>query len=81
MNIEIDVLNEIQDLFGCERLSICGIDENKDIELRFGYWKQIEHTYAQIVLNKNYGNKFTLEEMSWEDDDCGWQYSYKLKTK
>lgn len=81
MNIEVRVLNEIQDLFGSERLSICNIDDNKDIELRFGYWKQVEHRLVQIVLNQNYGKKFTLEEMSWEDDDCGWQYSYKLKTK
>ena len=81
MNIEINVLSEIQNLFGCEKLSICNIDDDKNSELRFGYWKQVEPKLVQLLLNRNYGKKYILEEMSWEDDDCGWQYSYKLKTK
>ena len=81
MNIEINVLSEIQNLVGCEKLSICNIDDDKNIELRFGYWKQVEPKLVQLLLNRNYGKKYILEEMSWEDDDCGWQYSYKLKTK
>ena len=46
-----------------------------DVYLRFGYWKQVDLTKLQEVI----GTTIKVVEDEDFDDDCGWQYSYKLK--
>lgn len=45
------------------------------VYLRFGYWSQVDVQKLQNIL----GNSATVVEEDDYDDDCGWNYSYKLK--
>ena len=45
------------------------------VYLRFGYWKQVDLN----KLNEILGHLNRVVEDEDYDDDCGWQYSYKLK--
>ena len=47
---------------------------DNDVYLRFGYWKQIDITKLNEILNP----LNEVKEDEWYDDDCGYQYSYKL---
>ena len=81
MNIKLKVLKLIEALSSYE-LSIGATNNNNgEISLRFGYWKRVETSMIQETLDKYYGNYFEVEEVEWEDDDCGWLYSYRLKIK
>lgn len=42
---------------------------------RFGYWKKVDVNKLQQIIGTS--NEVVEDEMY--DDDCGWQYSYKLK--
>lgn len=44
-----------------------------DVYLRFGYWKQVDVDKLNEVLGVN-----NVVEDSWNDDDCGWLYSYNF---
>lgn len=45
------------------------------VYFRFGYWKQVDVN----KLNEILGHLNEVVEDKDFDDDCGWQYSYKLK--
>ena len=46
-----------------------------DVYLRFGYWNQVDvQKLNEILAPLN-----EVREDDDYDDDCGWQYSYKLK--
>lgn len=45
-----------------------------DVYLRFGYWKQIDVTKLQEII----GTTNEVVEDDIYDDDCGFQYSYKI---
>ena len=45
------------------------------VYLRFGYWKRVDVVKLQEII----GNSARVVEDDDYDDDCGWQYSYKLK--
>ena len=45
------------------------------VYFRFGYWKQVDVNKLNEILG--HLNE-VVEDMDF-DDDCGWQYSYKLK--
>jgi len=44
--------------------------------LRFGYWAEVNFQEL-IEVFKPLG--FIVEMSEWEDDDCGWLYSYNIK--
>ena len=46
-----------------------------DVYLRFGYWNRVDVVKLQEII----GNSARVVEDDDFDDDCGWQYSYKLK--
>ena len=46
-----------------------------DVYLRFGYWNRVDVVKLQEIV----GNSARVVEDDDFDDDCGWQYSYKLK--
>ena len=45
------------------------------VYFRFGYWKQVDVNKLNEILD--HLNEVVEDEDF--DDDCGWQYSYKLK--
>ena len=72
--ISIKTLKEIENQLGeFEVGQVMG--GGNDVYLRFGYWKQVDVNKLQEVL----GNSANVVEDDIYDDDCGWQYSYKLK--
>jgi len=72
--ISIKTLKEIENQFGEFEVGQVHGGGN-DVYLRFGYWKQVDLTKLQEVI----GTTIKVVEDEDFDDDCGWQYSYKLK--
>lgn len=72
--ISIKTLKEIENQLGeFEVGQVFG--GNNDVYLRFGYWKQVSLETLQNILG--WGVK-VIEDVDF-DDDCGEQFSYKLK--
>jgi hypothetical protein len=72
--ISIKTLKEVENQFSDFQIGqVQG--GNNSVYLKFGYWKKVDTTKLQEVL----GNSANVVEDSDFDDDCGWQYSYKLK--
>ena len=46
--------------------------------LRFGYWGQVDIEKLKSIFEPLF---FTVTSSEWEDDDCGWLYSYYIKKK
>lgn len=72
--ISIKTLKEVENQLGEFEVGQVMGGKN-DVYLRFGYWKQVSLETLQNILG--WGVKVVEDEMF--DDDCGWQYSYKLK--
>jgi len=72
--ISIKTLKEIENQFGEFEVGQT-FGGGNPVYLRFGYWKQVDLTKLQEVI----GTTIKVVEDEDFDDDCGWQYSYKLK--
>ena len=72
--ISIKTLKEIENQFGEFEVGQT-FGGGNPVYLRFGYWKQVDLTKLQEVI----GTAIKVVEDEDFDDDCGWQYSYKLK--
>lgn len=72
--ISIKTLKEIENQFGEFEVGQT-FGGGNPVYLRFGYWKQVDITKLQEVI----GTAIKVVEDEDFDDDCGWQYSYKLK--
>jgi len=72
--ISIKTLKEIENQFGEFEVGQTHGGGN-DVYLRFGYWKQVDVIKLQEVI----GTAIKVVEDEDYDDDCGWQYNYKLK--
>ena len=68
---EEEQLKEIEKWYGSEDFQIGA--GNEYITLRFGYWREIDTKELSEVIDR----KVELD-MEIYDDDCGWQYSYKI---
>jgi hypothetical protein len=44
------------------------------VYLRFGYWNRVDNEKLNEILSYEADSV----EDEWFDDDCGWQYNYKL---
>jgi hypothetical protein len=72
--ISIKTLKEIENQLGeFEVGQVMG--GTYDVYLRFGYWKQVDVNKLQEII----GNSAEVVEDMDYDDDCGFQFSYKLK--
>ena len=72
--IDFKTLQKINEEFGeFEIGQVFGGDN--DVYLRFGYWRPVNIDKLNDIL----GHLNTAVEDEYFDDDCGWQYSYKLK--
>lgn len=72
--LNITVLKKIEKEFGNFEIGQT-FGNGNPVYLRFGYWSQVDVEKLNKILNPI---NEVVEDM-WDDDDCGWQYSYNLK--
>ena len=71
--LNIAVLKKIEEEFGNFEIGQVFGGMNQ-VYLRFGYWNRVDIDKLNEILNP----LNTVWEDEDYDDDCGWQYSYKL---
>jgi hypothetical protein len=72
--IDIKTLKEIEVEFGdFEIKQVWG--GSYDIYLRFGYWNRVDLSKLQSII----GDGINVVEDDDYDDDCGYQFMYRLK--
>ena len=71
--LNITVLKKIEEVFGNFEIGQV-FGSGNPVYLRFGYWKQVDVKKLNEILNPI--NEVVEDE--WDDDECGWQYSYKI---
>lgn len=74
MRIDIETLKKIETEFGNFDISQVWGGSN-DVYLRFGYWSSVDVQKLQEIVGN--GVK-VVEDDDW-DDDCGYQFMYRLK--
>ena len=74
MRIDIATLKKIESEFGDFDISQVWGGSN-DVYLRFGYWNSVDINKLQEIVGN--GVK-VVEDEDW-DDDCGYQFMYRLK--
>lgn len=72
--IDIKTLKEIEAEFGNFDIKQVWGGTN-DMYLRFGYWSRVDVNKLQEII----GNGIRVVEDDDYDDDCGYQYMYRLK--
>lgn len=72
--IDFQTLSKINEEFGSFDIGQV-MGGGNDVYLRFGYWNRVDVVKLQEII----GNSTSVVEDEDFDDDCGWQYSYKLK--
>ncbi len=79
MKLDYSTLKELSIFYGSDDFKIeyrCEQSGEEYIMLRFGYWDEVKLKYLEALLNPL---GFEVEVSEWEDDDCGWLYSYNIK--
>ena len=71
--LNISLLNKVEKEFGNFEIGQT-FGGGNPVYLRFGYWNQVDVKKLNELLNP----LNEVVEDSWYDDDCGWQYNYKL---
>jgi hypothetical protein len=71
--IDFETLGKVKAEFGNFEIGQVAGGGNP-VYLRFGYWNRVNAAKLQEVI----GNSAKVVEDDLYDDDCGWQYSYKL---
>ena len=74
MRIDIATLKKIEIEFGNFDISQMWGGSN-DVYLRFGYWSRVDVQKLQEIV----GNGIKVVEDDDYDDDCGYQFMYRLK--
>jgi hypothetical protein len=74
MRIDIATLKKIESEFGNFDISQVWGGSN-DVYLRFGYWGRVDVEKLQEIV----GNGVKVVEDDDYDDDCGYQFMYRLK--
>ena len=74
MRIDIATLKKIETEFGNFDISQVWGGSN-DVYLRFGYWSRVDVQKLQEIV----GNGIKVVEDDDWDDDCGYQFMYRLK--
>ena len=77
MRIDYKILKKIEKEYGSDDFQVGPSDEGMfgSIVLRFGYWRAV----PLDSLQKTVGDRYTVEEREYEDDETGWLYHYILK--
>ena len=77
MRIDYKILKKIEKEYGSDDFQVGPSDEGMfgSIMLRFGYWGRV----SLDSLQKTIGERYTVEEVEYEDEETGWLYHYILK--
>ena len=80
MRLKYSTLKKLEQLYKSDDFQIEAkydkFDGEEYIMLRFGYWAEVDINGLMKTF-KPLG--FIVEMSEWEDDDCGWLYSYNIK--
>ena len=74
MRIDIETLKKIENEFGSFDISQVWGGTN-DVYLRFGYWFRVDVSKLQEIV----GLGIKVVEDDDYDEDCGYQFMYRLK--
>jgi len=81
MRLKFDTLLKVQDYYGSSDFQVEArydqLDEEEYIMFRFGYWAEVNFQELKEIFNPL---GYEVEVSEWEDDDCGWLYSYNIKS-
>jgi len=81
MRIKFETLLEVQDYYGSSDFQVEArydkFDGEEYIMFRFGYWAEVDLIKLKEIFNP-LGYKVEVSE--FEEDECGWLYSYNIKT-
>ena len=82
MKLGYNTLKELSTLYGSDDFKIEArydkFDGEEYITFRFGYWAELDLVKLEEIFNP-LGYKVEMSE--FEDDECGWLYSYNIKNK
>ena len=81
MRLKYSTLKKLEQLYKSDDFQIEARSndfEGEHFMLRFGYWAEVNFPEL-IEVFKPLG--FIVQMSEWEDDDCGWLYSYNIKNK
>ena len=80
MKLDYSTLKKVEQLYKSDDFKIEAkydkFDGEEYIMFRFGYWAEVDLIGLEEIINPL---GFTVEISEWEDDDCGWLYSYHIK--
>lgn len=79
MRLKYSTLKKLEQLYKSDDFQIEARSnkfEGEHFMLRFGYWSEIDITGLMKIFRPL---GFIVEISEWEDDDCGWLYSYHIK--
>ena len=74
MRLTIETLKKIETEFGSFDVSQV-MGGSNDVYLRFGYWSRVDVQKLQEIIGAGIN---VVEDDDW-DDDCGYQFMYRLK--
>ena len=87
MRLKFETLLKVQDYYGSSDFQVEAkieqwVYDNENhykeyIMLRFGYWAEVDLVKLEEIFNP-LGYKVEMNE--FEDDECGWLYSYNIKS-
>jgi hypothetical protein len=81
MRLKFDTLLKVQDYYGSSDFQVEArydqLDGEEYIMFRFGYWAEVNFQELKEIFNPL---GYEVEVSEWEDDDCGWLYSYNIKS-
>ena len=81
MRIDYSTLKKVAKEFGQDFQIEAGNEHGSNrltYMLRFGYWGQVDIEKLKSIFEPLF---FTVTISEWDDDDCGWLYSYYIKQK
>ena len=81
MRLKFETLLEVQDYYGSSDFQVEArydkFDGEEYIMFRFGYWAEVDLVKLKEIFNPL---GYEVEVSEFEDDECGWLYSYNIKS-
>ena len=81
MRLKFNTLKKLEQLYKSDDFQIEAkydkFDGEEYIMFRFGYWAEVNFQELKEIFNPL---GYEVEVSEWEDDDCGWLYSYNIKS-
>lgn len=81
MRLKFDTLLKVQNYYGSSDFQVEArydkFDGEEYIMFRFGYWAEVDLVKLKEIFNPL---GYEVEVSEFEDDECGWLYSYNIKS-